>query len=60
MGNDNRQPASLEARLAVLCETIAGLRAGNLRDHNLPLALAGGRAAADQFQELLSAPVTGT
>ena len=31
MGNDIQPPAALEARLAVLCETIAGLRASNTR-----------------------------
>jgi hypothetical protein len=62
MGYNNRQLATLDARLAVLCETIAGLHAGNSHGCNLPSvsALAGGRDAADHFQELLSAPVTGT
>jgi hypothetical protein len=31
MGNDIQPPAALEARLAVLCETIAGLRAPDTR-----------------------------
>ena len=45
MGTYNRLPASLDARLAVLCETIAGLRAGNLHDHNLPSLRLGGRSS---------------
>ena len=62
MGTYNRPPASLDARLAVICETIAGLHAGNSHGCDLPSVsvLAGGRDAADQFPELLSAPVTGT
>jgi hypothetical protein len=57
MGYNNRQPASLDARLAVLCETIAKLRAGNSRDYNSPPAsvLASGRDASDHFREPLSA-----
>ena len=49
MGNDTRQPASLEARLAVLCEAIAGLRAGNSRDHNLPPRLGGRSSCCRSF-----------
>ena len=61
MGHDNRQTASLAARLAVLCETIARLRAGNSHGGNLPpvSALAGGRDAADQFLEPLLAAHSG-
>jgi len=57
MDKDNRQPALLDARLAVLCETIARLRAGSSHGCNLPSASAfvGGRDAADKFREPLSA-----
>ena len=63
MGNDTRQPASLEARLAVLCEAIAGLRAvEDLRDHNLAARLRGRSSCCRSFPGALnfSAPVTGT
>jgi hypothetical protein len=47
MGNDTRSPASLEARLAVLCETIARLRAG-MDGHTLSSALGAGRSGPEE------------
>ena len=63
MGNDIQPPAALEARLAVLCETIVGLRAPNTRVTTIcrsPWRAVELPRIISRSRVPVSAPVTGT